>query len=71
MALPRVKRSNWCDLAEAQDAVYDPGDDFQPASAHGEFVYSAPEIARIRDRRNRLDRAWTAINHPDKFRKAA
>jgi hypothetical protein len=58
-------------LAEAQDAVYDPGDDFQPASAHGEFVYSAPEIARVRDRKNRLDRAWTAINHPDKFKKAA
>ena len=58
-------------LAEAQNAVYDPGDDFQPASAHGEFVYSAPEIARVRDRKTRLDFAWTAINYPDKFKKAA
>ena len=45
-------------------SAYDPGDDFQPASAHGEFVYSAPEIARIRDHRNRLDLAWKAINRP-------
>ena len=58
-------------LAEAQEAVYDPGNDFQPASAYGEFVYSAPEIARVRDRKNRLDRAWTAVNYPDKFKKAA
>jgi hypothetical protein len=58
-------------LAEAQDAVYDPGDDFQPASAHGEFVYSALEIARVRDRRNRLDRAWEVVNRPCPVKKAA
>ena len=59
------------ELAEAQDAVYDPGDDFQPASAHGQFVYSAPEIARVRDRRNRLDRAWNVVNRPGPVKKAA
>jgi hypothetical protein len=58
-------------LAETQDAVYEPGDDFQPASAHGQFVYSAPDIARVRDRRNRLDRAWETINRPDTFQEAA
>jgi hypothetical protein len=59
------------ELAEAQDAVYDPGDDFQPASAHGEFVYSAPEIARVRDRKNRLDLAWEVVSRPGRFKKAA
>ncbi len=59
------------ELAEAQDAVYDPGDDFKPASAHGEFVYSAPEIARVRDRKNRLDLAWEVVNRPGRFKKAA
>ncbi len=59
------------ELAEAQDAVYDPGDDFKPASAHGEFVYSAPEIARVRDRKSRLDLAWEVINRPGRFKKAA
>ncbi len=59
------------ELAEAQDAVYEPGDDFQPASAYGEFVYSAPEIARVRDRKNRLNLAWEVINRPDRFKKAA
>jgi hypothetical protein len=58
-------------LAEAQDAVYDPGDDFQPASAHGQFVYSAIEIARVRDRRERLDLASKVINRPGDFKKAA
>jgi hypothetical protein len=70
-ALAQREAIHLAELAEAQDAVYDPGDDFQPPSAHGEFVYSAPEIARVRDRKNRLDRAWTAINYPDKFKKAA
>jgi hypothetical protein len=58
-------------LAEAQDEVYEPGGDFQPASAHGEFVFSAPEIARVRDRRDRLDLAWQVINRPGGIKKAA
>jgi hypothetical protein len=58
-------------LAEAQDEVYEPGGDFQPASAHGEFVFSAPEIARVRDRRDRLDLAWQVINYPERFKKVA
>jgi hypothetical protein len=58
-------------LAEAQDEVYEPGGDFQPASAHGEFVFSAPEIARVRDRRDRLDLAWQVINRPGGVKKAA
>ena len=58
-------------LSETAGEVYEPGDDFEPASAHGQFVYSAPEIARIRDRRERLDLAWEVINHPERFKKAA
>ena len=58
-------------LSETAGEVYEPGDDFEPPSAHGQFVYSAPEIARIRDRRERLDLAWEVINHPERFKKAA
>jgi hypothetical protein len=43
--------------AESKGQVYDPGEDFQPASAHGGFVFSAPEIARRRDRDRRYKRA--------------
>ena len=70
MAKPRREAIHLVELAEAQDAVYDPGDDFQPASAYGEFVYSAPEIARVRDRKNRLNLAWEAVNRPDKLQKS-
>ncbi|MGA7235623.1 MAG: hypothetical protein WBY44_08080 [Bryobacteraceae bacterium] len=34
-------------------------------------LYSAPEIARVRDRKNRLNLAWEVIKHPDRFKKAA
>jgi hypothetical protein len=59
------------ELAELQGEVYEPGGDFEPAAAHGQFVYSAPEIARVRDRRERLDLAWEVINHPERFKKVA
>jgi hypothetical protein len=39
--------------AESKGEVYDPGEDFLPASAHGGFDFSAPEIARRRDRARR------------------
>ena len=58
-------------LSEAAGEVYEPGDDFEPAGAHGEFVFSAPEIARVRDRRERLDLAWEVVNHPERFKKVA
>lgn len=58
-------------LAEAQVEVYEPADDFEPASAHRQFVFSASEIARVRDRRDRLDIAWEVINHPERLKKAA
>jgi hypothetical protein len=58
-------------LSEAAGEVYEPGDDFEPAAAHGQFVFSAFEIARIRDRRERLDLAREVINHSDRFKKAA
>ena len=43
--------------AESKGQVYEPGEDFEPASAHGGFVFSAPEIARRRDRDRRYKRA--------------
>jgi hypothetical protein len=58
-------------LSEAAGEVYEPGDDFEPAAAHGQFVYSAPEIARVRDRRERLDLGCEVVNHPDRFKKVA
>jgi hypothetical protein len=39
--------------AESTGEIYDPGEDFQPPSAHGGFVFSTPEIARRRDRKYR------------------
>jgi hypothetical protein len=58
-------------LSEGVGEAYEPGDDFEPAAAHGEFVYSASEIARVRDRRERLDLAWEVVNHPERYKKAA
>src|SRR5215469_13804157 len=42
------------EYAEQQGETYDPTDDFLPASEHGQFVYSPAKIARILDRRFRL-----------------
>jgi hypothetical protein len=39
--------------AESKNEIYDPGEDFQPPSAHGGFVFSTPDIARRRDRKHR------------------
>jgi len=44
--------------AEGKGEEYDPGEDFQPASAHGGFVFSADEIAARRDRERRYNKAW-------------
>jgi hypothetical protein len=41
------------DHARSKGQIYDPGEDFKPASAHGGFDFSASEIARHRDRENR------------------
>jgi hypothetical protein len=43
--------------AESKGEVYDPAEDFLPASAHGGFVFSAPEIGRRRDRDRRYKKA--------------
>jgi hypothetical protein len=58
-------------LAASQGEEYDPGDDFQPASAYGEFVFSAPDLLRVLDRRNRVDRAWNLSKRPPTVPKAA
>jgi hypothetical protein len=41
-------------LAEANGETYNPGPDFPSTGAPGEFVYSAPEIARLIARASRL-----------------
>ena len=43
--------------AESKGEVYEPGEDFQPPSAHGGFVFSNTEIARRRDRAHRYKKA--------------
>jgi hypothetical protein len=58
-------------LAASQGEEYDPGEDFQPASAYGEFVFSAPDLLRVLDRRNRVDRAWSFSKRPPTVPKAA
>jgi hypothetical protein len=51
--------------AESKGEVYDPGEDFLPASAHGGFDFSASEIARRRDRERRY-RAATRYHFRDR-----
>ena len=43
--------------ASARNEEYTPGDDFQPASAWGGFVFSEPELLRRWDRKCRLEAA--------------
>jgi hypothetical protein len=38
------------ELAEAMEETYEPGEDFEPASAYGRFAFSADEILRRRER---------------------
>jgi hypothetical protein len=58
-------------LAASQGEEYDPGEDFQPASAYGEFVFSEPDLLRVLDRRNRLSRSWNINKRPPTVPKAA
>ncbi len=58
-------------LAASQGEEYDPGEDFLPASAHGEFVFSAPDLLRVLDRRNRVTRSWDVNKRPPTFPKKA
>jgi hypothetical protein len=58
-------------LAASEGEEYDPGDDFLPASAYGEFVFSAPDLLRVWDRRNRVSRSWNINNRPPAVPKAA
>jgi hypothetical protein len=57
--------------ALARGEEYDPGDDFLPASAHGEFVFSAPDLARVIDRRTRITCSYDVNKRPPTFPKAA
>ncbi len=58
-------------LALSQGKDYDPGEDFLPASAHGEFVFSAPELLRVIDRAARLSRSYDVNKRPPTFPKKA
>jgi hypothetical protein len=42
--------TQFVELAEAMDATYEPGEDFEPASDHGGFAFSQEEIDRRRER---------------------
>ena len=57
--------------AASQGEEYDPGDDFVPASAYGEFVFSEPDLLRVLDRRNRVGAAWDHSNRRPSRPKAA
>ena len=48
-----------CKEAAKRGVLYQPEADFEPASAHGEFVYARHEIARHIDREYRLANAET------------
>jgi len=58
-------------LAASEGEEYDPGEDFVPASAYGEFVFSEPDPLRVLDRRNRVSRSWNINKRPPTFSKAA
>jgi hypothetical protein len=58
-------------VAQSEGKVYDPGDDFLHAGAYGQFVFSAPSLARVIDRAARLERYWDVSNRPPTFPKAA
>jgi hypothetical protein len=58
-------------LALSEDEDYDPGEDFLPASAHGQFVFSEPDLLRVIDRKNRLSRSWDVNKRPPTLPKAA
>jgi hypothetical protein len=58
-------------LAASQGEDYDPGNDFEPPSAHGQFVFSEPDLLCVLDRRNRLSRSWDVNTRPPTFPKAA
>jgi hypothetical protein len=45
-------------VAVSEGHDYEAGGDFQPASAHGQFVFSTSELARVIHRQNRLDRSY-------------
>jgi hypothetical protein len=46
-------------LAQSKGETYDPSADFPPTNRPNGFVYSAPEIARLIDRRARIEEART------------
>ena len=46
------------ELAESKGEIYLPAYDFSPAREWGGFVFSAPEIDRVRDRERRFQEAW-------------
>ncbi|MGA7235262.1 MAG: hypothetical protein WBY44_06270 [Bryobacteraceae bacterium] len=56
-------------LSEGKD--YDPGDDFVPASAHGQFVFSASDLSRVIDRAARIGRSYDVNKRPPTFPKKA
>jgi hypothetical protein len=58
-------------LAASEGEEYDPGEDFVPASAYGEFVFSEPDLLRVLDRRNRVSRSWNINKRPRTLPKAA
>ena len=58
-------------LAASEGEEYDPGDDFVPASAHAGFAFSAPDLLRVLDRRNRVARSWNINKRPRAIPKAA
>jgi hypothetical protein len=58
-------------LAASEGEEYDPGDDFLPASAYGEFVFAEPDLLRVLDRRDRVSRSWDIKKRPPTFPKAA
>jgi hypothetical protein len=58
-------------LAESQGEDYEPGSDFEPAGAHGRFVFSAPDLCRVIDRAARLSASWNINKRPPAFPKAA
>ncbi len=64
----REQATIFMEYAESKGEIYDPGDDFSPASEWGGFVFSAHEINRRRTRDRRYHQAWNHYLHTKGFR---
>ena len=68
---PKTKPSVSCNWRYRKGKTTTPATISCPPRAHGEFVFSAPELLRVIDRAARLSRSWDVNKRPPTFPKKA